>query len=220
MLNETLLAPAQLLIDRGVARSTTAAALCARLEGKSLLIDPGSAGLSVHLIVREGRLILAAGSIESPDARLNGSPLNLARMAGDDPEQSIRAGRVRMSGDADVASDYQALLEVIRPDWEEALSRLTGDAIAHEAGRIVSGVMDWAKGARHTLGRSFAEYLTEESRDLAATTEIEEFCAGVDKVSAGVDRADARLKQLLARLKARQEGQINSPHDPHPGTVD
>jgi ubiquinone biosynthesis protein UbiJ len=218
-INDLLLKPAQLLLDRGREQSTTAAALCARLEGKSLLVDPGSAGLTMHLIVRDGRLSIESGAIEAPDARLQGSPLSLARMASEDPEQAIRSGRVQMSGDADVAADYQALLEVIRPDWEELLSRLTGDVVAHEAGRFVGGVMGWAKGARHTLGRSLAEYLTEESRDLAATAEIEEFCAGVDQVSAGVDRAEARLKQLRASIKLAQQTAGQTSPDSQPAST-
>lgn len=210
-LDELLLKPAQLILDRGRERSTTAAALCERLEGKSLQIEPGSAGLTVYLIVREGRVYLEQGTVESPDARLQGSPLNLVGMATRDPEQSIRSGRVKISGDADIAADYQALLQVIRPDWEELLSRFTGDVVAHEAGRFVGGLMGWAKSSRHSLGRSLAEYLTEESRDLAATAEIEEFCAGVDEVAMGVDRLEAHLKQLRTARKLPAAQNLSQP---------
>ena len=190
------LRPAQLLLDRGTQRSTTAAALCARLEGKTLQISPGNVAPAVHFAVTEGHLQLKHGAAEKPDAELTATPVNLLRLAGDDPEGAIRAGYVKVSGDTEVADDFRTLLNIVRPDWEEELSRVTGDVIAHEAARAVRGVAGWARRARITLGRSLAEYLTEESRDLVAHTEVQEFCAGVDEVSAGVERFEARLQLL------------------------
>ena len=188
--------PVQRVLDRGVARSTTAAALCQRLEGRSMAVVTGVAALDLYFSVAEGKLLCTPGSPAAPDAVLRGSPLNLARLAGDDPEAVIREGAVRISGDADVASDFRALLDIVRPDWEEELSRLTGDVIAHEVGRAVRSFGDWAGRARHSLGRSLAEYLTEERRDLVATAELEEFCREVDALALAVDRSEARLRLL------------------------
>ena len=101
-----------------------------------------------------------------------------------------------ISGDADVANDFRALLQIVRPDWEEELSRVTGDAIAFEAGRAVKGFAEWAAKARHSIGRSAAEYLTEESRDLAAPAELEVFCSDVDQLASAVERCEAKLKLL------------------------
>jgi ubiquinone biosynthesis protein UbiJ len=205
MMNAALLAPAQMMLDHGVGRSATAAELCTRLEGRVLLIDPGSEGITVHLVVRDGRLIIEPGTCDKPDAQLSGSLLNLARMAGSDPEAVIRDGQVRMSGDPDIATDFRALLDIVRPDWEEELSRLTGRAFAHEAGRFARGVTGWASRARLSLGLRLADYLREDSRDLVATVEIEKFCAGVDQLSAGVERAEARLNYLRLRAKTHSE---------------
>ena len=187
---------AQRWVDHGLDRSTTAEALCARLEGKSLLIDPGSAGLSMYLVVREGQLIVADKSIEEPDATLSGSPLSLAAMAVDNPEAAISPDRARMSGDPDVGKDFRALLEIVRPDWEEELSKVTGDVIAHEASIFISGVWHWMQRASSSLGQGLSEYLTEESRALATTVEIEEFCREVDQLSAAAAHAEAQIKQL------------------------
>ena len=187
---------AQNWADYGVRRSEAAEALCARLEGKSLLIDPGSAGLSMYLVVREGQLIVADKSIEEPDATLSGSPFSLAAMAVEDPEEVFSSGRVSISGDSDIAADFRALLEIIRPDWEEELSRVTGDVVAHEASIFISGVWHWMQRASSSLGQGLSEYLTEESRALATTVEIEEFCREVDQLSAAAAHAEAQIKQL------------------------
>ena len=193
---ELLTKPVQSFLNRGVERSTTAAALCRRLEGKTFAVATDASGLDMYFTVTEGRLVLAGGLITEADATISGSPLNLARLAGEDPEAIIRAGHVRISGDADIAIDFRALLDILRPDWEEELSHLTGDAIAHETGRALHGFADWAGRARRSLGRSIAEYLTEESRDLVASTELEEFNSGVDQTAAAVDRFAAKLQLL------------------------
>ena len=99
-----------------------------------------------------------------------------------------------MRGDADVAEAFRYLLQVVRPDWEEELSRVTGDVVAHEAGRVVRGVGKWLQLAGDSLARSTGEYLTEESRVLATQAELDEFCDAVDTLSAAVDRAEARLR--------------------------
>jgi ubiquinone biosynthesis protein UbiJ len=194
MIPDVLLQPVQSLLDRGVENSTTAAALCAQLEGRTLQIAALPAELAVHFVVTNGQLQLNQGMAENPDATISGSLINLTRLAGDDPEAVIRDGDVSISGDADVATNFRALLAITRPDWEEELSRLTGDALAHEAGRAFRGVAGWAARARHSLGRSVAEYLTEESRDLVATTELEEFYTEVDQLAMSVERAEAKLR--------------------------
>ena len=199
LVTDFLARPIQAMLDHGVSRSTTAAALCRRLEHKSFAIVTGNANLDLCFVVHEGQLKLHDGELDQPDASIHGSPLYLAKLAGDDPEAVIRDGHVTISGDADVANDFRALLQIVRPDWEEELSRVTGDAIAFEAGRAVKGFTEWAARARHSIGRSAAEYLTEESRDLAAPAELEVFCSVVDQLASAVERCEAKLKLLRAQ---------------------
>ncbi|MBT8422707.1 MAG: SCP2 sterol-binding domain-containing protein [Gammaproteobacteria bacterium] len=193
---QLLRGPAQQLLDRGVENSTTAAALCKRLDGKVLQIDPGTAPLAVFFAVSDARLSMQSGYAPERDATITGSPLQLARLSGPDPQGVIREGAVMVSGDAEVAEQFQYLLELVRPDPEEELSRFTGDAVAHEAGRLIRGLTDWAGGAGRSVGRSLSEYLSEESRVLVTRAEADEFCADVDALAAGVDRLEARLRIL------------------------
>lgn len=185
--------PAQMVLERGVERSTTAASLCERLEGRRFAIRTGTASLNAYFEVRDGKLMIQPGLCDDADASITGSPLNLGRLFRDDAEAVIREGRVSISGDADIATDFRTLLELVQPDLEEELSRFTGDAVAFEAGRAVRGFAGWAQRTRQSLGRSLAEYLTEESRDLVAETEVAEFCRDVDETVAAVDRFEAKL---------------------------
>lgn len=164
-----------------------------------MMVVTGVAKLDLYFTVAAGKLICQPGRLAEADATLTGSPLNLARLAAADPEAVIRAGDVRISGDADIASDFRLLLDIVRPDWEEELSRYTGDVVAHEVGRAVRGLAGWVERAGNSLGRSLAESLTEESRDLAAAAEIQEFNREVDELAVAVDRCEARLRLLRAQ---------------------
>lgn len=197
---DILLKPTQFALDKGVAASLSAAGLCTRLDGKSLRIVASPALFSLRFTASDGRLLATqeteADQQESTDVELRGTPVSLARVAFDSPEQLIREGALQMDGDEEVASEFMALFEFIKPDLEEELAKVTGDVVAHEAGRVARGIGDWVNRAGRSLGRSTAEFLTEESRDLAAPTEVQEFCAEVDRLAADVDRAEAKLNLL------------------------
>jgi ubiquinone biosynthesis protein UbiJ len=194
--------PVRFMLDKGVAASTTAAGLCKLLEGKALQLDPGNEELAVYFAVADGHLSLHPGSAEHPDAVLAGTPLNLARLSLSDPAAVIRSGDVRVSGDTDVAEQFQYLLQLVRPDMEEELSKVTGDVIAHEVGRFARGLAGWASTVATSLGRSTGEYLSEETDALATATEIEEFCTQVDDLSAAVERLEARLHILRSSIES------------------
>ena len=188
--------PVRFMLDKGVAASTTASGLCDRLEGKALQLDPGSAELAVYFAVADGHLSMHPGRAGQADAVLTGTPLNLARLSISEPAAVIRSGEVQVSGDTDVAEQFQYLLQLVRPDLEEELSKVTGDVVAHEIGRFARGLTGWAGKVVESLSRSTGEYLSEESDALATATEIEEFCTEVDDLSAAVERLEARLHIL------------------------
>ena len=134
----------------------------------------------------------------SADAVIEGTPLSFVRLATGDAMQTIRAGGMDVRGDAEIAEGFQRLFEAARPDFEEELSRVTGDVAAHRLAG--SPRCRWLRErARDTLARNVAEYLTEESRDLPVRLEVEEFLADVDRLREAIDRLDARIARPSAR---------------------
>ena len=81
-------------------------------------------------------------------------------------------------------------------DWEEQLSRLSGDVLAHRLGTMVRGALDWGRRAKQSLERDVAEYLREETGLNPRQDEVESFVAGVDVLREAVDRLEARLERL------------------------
>jgi ubiquinone biosynthesis protein UbiJ len=203
MATEALFQPIESLLNRNVAGSTRARELVARLEGRSLEVRATPTPLAIRFCVSDGRVSVSGGGGDEPDAVIEGTPLSLATLAGPQPEDRLRRGEVRISGDAETAQSFQKLFKAARPDFEEELSRLVGDPVAHHVAQAARSVFDFGRRAAETFARNMGEYLTEESRDLPARPEVEAWVGQVDRLREDVDRLEARLALLERRRGAR-----------------
>jgi ubiquinone biosynthesis protein UbiJ len=199
MATEPLFQPIESLLNRNVAGSTRARELLTRLEGRSLEVRATPTPLAIRFRVEAGRVIVSGGGEAEPDAVIEGTPLSLLTLAGPQPEDRLRRGEVRISGDAETAQSFQKLFKATRPDFEEELSRLVGDPVAHHVASTARGVFAFGRRAAETFARNMGEYLTEESRDLPAQAEVEEWIGKVDRLREDADRLEARLTLLERR---------------------
>lgn len=183
-------------INRQLEESTPARDLCARLDGRSLVVRVRDTGLAARLSVDGGRLAFGAAGDSEPDAALTGSVLALARLAGPAGEQLISTGTIELYGDATVADDFRRLLRYGRPDWEERLAGLVGDVAAHGIGDVVRNVTRWGRDATRTFEQNVGEYLQEESRALPGRYEVDAFRDRVHELRDDVARLEARIARL------------------------
>lgn len=194
-----LLSPITRLVNRRIAASTPARALCRELDGKIVAVRVRSTGLAAYCRVEADGIGLLHEAEGEPDAAVTGSLLTLARLAGETGEAAVRDGSLELAGDAETARAFQQLLRYGRPDLEEELSGLIGDVAAHEVGDFARRVGRWGRDARETLRRNVSEYLQEESRELPTRYETNAFRDRVERLRDDVARMDARLRRLEAR---------------------
>jgi ubiquinone biosynthesis protein UbiJ len=168
------------------------------LSGTVVAIRVRDTALTGWFIVHDDSLELTTEADLEPDVLISGSIVTLASMAGESGVRSIRAGSLELTGDPVLADDFQRLLTYAKPDIEEELSGIVGDAAAHRIGEIARGVSNWGREARATMGDNIREYLQEESRDLPSRYEVERFAKGVSELRDDVDRLEARIKRLGA----------------------
>ena len=175
----------------------------ARHHGKVIGIHLRGPEITLYFIPDQKGELQLLGSIEGePDALLSGSPLDLLRSG--DKEQGSRqlfAGRVSISGDTGLAHDFGATLGNLDIDWEEQLSKLTGDIIAHQLGNSVRHAAYWAKKTGARLESDLGEYLVEEARLLPHPLEVEDFISQVDQIREATDRLEARIRLLNKALE-------------------
>lgn len=195
------LGPLESVLNRNIGASAAARSRCKRLDEKVLAVHVEGTPVSLYFSSHGEHMTLDTIHDGTPDAVLSGTPLSLLRLAGPAPESALRAGTVRISGDAEVAQTFRELLEHARPDLEEELSRVIGDVAAHQIGNIVRTATGFARRASETFLQNVSEYLSEEGRDVPSRTEAEEFVAAVDTLRDDVARFEARLALLESRNK-------------------
>ena len=196
---ETLLRPLAAFLNRQIRSITPAQELCEKLEDRVFAVRVKDTALAMYIIVGPGEIFLTNEFSEEPDVIATGSLLSLARLAGPDGASAIRDGLVEMTGDSEVALQFQNLLHYGRPDLEEELSGIVGDAVAHSIGDFARSVERWGKDARTTLRQNVSEYLQEESRTVPSRYETDEFRRQVESIRDDVARFEARVKRLEAQ---------------------
>ena len=188
-----LLRPFEKVLNRHIAASSRARGLLAELDGRSMELRFVATPFRIRLSATADGVSIRPASDETSDAVIEGTPLTFLRLATGDAAKSIRAGGTEVRGDAEIAEGFRKLLAAARPDFEEELSRVTGDVAAHYLAGFARDSLDFGRRARDTFARNTAEYLTEESRDLPVRIEVEEFLADVDRLRESVDRLEARI---------------------------
>jgi len=103
---------------------------------------------------------------------------------------------VTIEGDVETGQAFKAILDEMDIDWEEQLSRLTGDVMAHQLGNTARRAAGVLRDGRRTLERDIGEYLQEELRVLPTRIEAENFSADVSRLRMDTDRLAARIKRL------------------------
>ena len=190
------------LLNRNLGASPRARGLCAELRGRRLRITLAGLGGRVGLESLGSSLRLERDPEGGFDAEVEGSPVNLVALAGPSPERLLQSGAVQVRGDTELLQRYRELGLLLRPDLEEELSRLVGDAPAHQLARFAGGVLGFGRQAADTAVRNAAEYFAHERGDLVPAPEAEAFMADVDRLREDVDRAAARVAVIEARLAA------------------
>lgn len=171
----------------------------AQLSGKVIAVELRGVGLTLFMLPAPERLQVLGHYEGEPDARLCGSPLALLRMGlSADASAALFAGEVTISGDVELGQAFKAALDAMEVDWEEHLSHLVGDVLAHQFGNLARSLTGWARRSTTLLEQNLGEYLQEEHRSLPHALEMEAFLAEVDELRNNVERLEARVQRLLA----------------------
>ena len=192
---ETLMWPLASLVNRQLRNKTPARELCTELEGKVVAVRVSDTALAIYFVVGPDGLDIRSYA-EDPDVVISASLLALTRLAGQSADAAIRDGSIELSGDAETAQSFQRLLAFGKPDLEEELSSVFGDAVAHGLGDVARNVSRWGKNAHETVRQNVREYLQEESRTLPSRYEADAFRQQAETLRDDVERFEARLRRL------------------------
>lgn len=198
---DALFTPLVARVNRTLAETTPARKLAAELEGNSFAVRVARSALAIRLTVVSGELRADTDVGDEPDVLVEGPLSGLARMVFADGDMASLADTgITITGKADIAQKFQRLLKLARPDPEEELAGIIGDAAAHQVGSALRQAADWGRRSGGIIAANVREYLQEEQRDIPSTYEMDRFSRDVQTLRDDVERAEARL----ARLERRQ----------------
>jgi ubiquinone biosynthesis protein UbiJ len=197
----------QSAVQRGLAESAAARALCAQLAGRSLRIVVRHTTLAAT-IRSDGQTLLLdacaggaspAAVVATADATLTGSALGLLAMLRADRSELVQHGVVELGGDPEIAARFARLLSLLRPDLESLLGQAVGRAPAHLVAGGLQQLRQQGAALLGNLAATTADYLAHERRELVTGAEAQQFYREVDELQ-------QRVARLEAVARARRAG--------------
>lgn len=171
----------------------------AGLAGRVVAVEFQGLGLTVYVTPHARGIRLTTASDAPADVSLRGTPLALLAMR-NEPGAGLFGAGVTIEGDIETTQRLRRILDGLDIDWEEQLSRVSGDVVAHQVGNAVRGLFAFGRGASERVRRSAGEYLSEELELTPARPEVDELLAAVDELRDDVERLAARVDLLSRRL--------------------
>lgn len=167
------------------------------LSGKVIAMELRGLELTLYMLPDAEGIQLMSHFDNTPDTTLSGAPFALLRMANSKPGEGLFTGDVEIRGDVELGQRFQRILNGLDIDWEEHLSHLSGDIVAHQTGSLIRELKAWGTQAADSLNLDITEYLQQETHALPTKTEVEDFLTEVDDLRMSADRLQARVHRLL-----------------------
>ena len=149
-------------------------------------------------------IILEDGSLGVPpdhaiaDAIIHIPPsLAIRLMANDDSAKM----QIKIDGDTHLASEVSKVLQHMRWDIEDDLSKVIGDIPANKMIAVAKESTHALKKQSINLAEMLKEYWQEEKPVLAKQWQINQFNASVDNLRSDVSRLEKRLSKLKKRIQ-------------------
>ena len=191
-------------LNRAVALDDETQQRLKALNGRAIAIDFSGVGVAMRIAVENDRLQVGPAFAADADLKLRASPASFLAMAFRHGESTaLPAGKVEISGDAELARRIEKLVRNFQPDIEEAFTRVFGDVIGYQIAQAFKRAFDWSRESAKNLLQDSADFLRDESRDLVAPAEMEQFLDEVDTLRDDTDRLEARIARVRQNLPGR-----------------
>lgn len=168
----------------------------AKLNGQVISIQLRPFDITFQCLFYENKIEIQTGETSSAAATISGTPLQLTGVMLTKERHRFFADDLTIEGDAELAQRVIQLFDELEIDWEEYLSRLTGDATAYHVGKFIDQVGGFLNRAQKSFNQNVNEYIHEEAEWLPTREALQDFFTEVDDLRMDVDRLEALAQQL------------------------
>ena len=114
--------------------------------------------------------------------------------------QLIQRQKLVLEGDIQIAQEFSSLIKELNIDWEEQLSKYTGDVVAHQTFSSMKAVFDSAQQNFEKFGTDLTNLMMKENAIGVPASELENYYEQISELRSASDRLDARLS-IIERQK-------------------
>jgi ubiquinone biosynthesis accessory factor UbiJ len=195
-------------LNRALALDPDARDALKALDGRNIALSLESPPLSLQISVAGDRLKVGpVDDAAEPDlavrTTLGGLLGQIPAFIGSSSKRKDNAapvGRVRVSGDAELARRLQTLADRFDPDWQQPFVAVFGEIIGVQIANAARGALRQLRSVGASLAQNAAEFVTEESRDVVGRAELNAFHDDVDALRDDVERLQAKVDRLHGNL--------------------
>jgi ubiquinone biosynthesis protein UbiJ len=197
MAPSVLCAALEIGLNRYLRLEPAVVAECEKLSGRVIELRMVAPSWSFFIEFDRGGVRVLPGLERAADVSVSGPMTTLLRLAfktasGD----ASLPGGLSVEGDTELLTRFNRLLASVGFDPEEIAAKIVGDAAAHRLTQGAAKLFGWGGKTANTLALDTAEYLREETRDLARAEDVADWMDAVDQLRESTDRLEARLSLL------------------------
>ena len=185
-------------LNRAVSLDPDTRAALQPLDGRRIALSLEAPALALQISVAGDRLQVGpVDAADEPDLAVRST---LGGLLGQLPflrkDNAAPVGRVRVSGDAELARRLQTLAERFDPDWQQPFVAVFGEIIGVQVANAARSALRQLRSVGGNLAENAAEFVTEESRDVVGLAELNAFHDDVDALRDDVERLHAKVERL------------------------
>ncbi len=170
------------------------------LEGKCIKINISDWNISFFILPYSHGLELMTDYHKPPDTIISGTLSGLIKVGtAKASTTALFDASIMISGDTQAGEALGRILKDLEIDWEEHLSTIVGDSLAHPIAYHAKKAISSGKRSLKSLGENLSEYLHYESQQLPTPFEVEQLIQNIEQLRDDIDRIEARIHRLQAR---------------------
>ncbi|HBV21065.1 MAG TPA: hypothetical protein DEF07_05025 [Nitrosomonas sp.] len=113
-------------------------------------------------------------------------------------DESAYSG-INISGDVLFAEDLITVSKYLKPNFEQALSKILGDITAHRITRAGENFFQWHTGLIKNFSDALGEYWQEERTIIAKSNAIKDFSLKINELKHDVNQLEHRINQIFLK---------------------
>lgn len=167
------------------------------LNHQSMAFSITDWNIDLYCYVEDAQLKIYLQEQGKVDAKIKGPLKGFIKTAfAKEKNRTLLQNQMSISGDVDVAMNFQNLFSEMEIDWEEHLAKITGDVLAHEVGKFTRSIKDVISYAVKESAFNIKDFLQDEAGILINKKEAESFFSDIMLLQNDVDRLAAKIEKL------------------------